>query len=126
MSCNHQNLKKVTRSKAKELKKSGMMVTCDEGTCICAKNNISCVIYECVNCGWLVYAICQPCYDLKRNRTIINQILGNYTEADLKRFVSESMSLDTLRKLKLQAEDVLDVTEENIAHEAAQNTVDLT
>ena len=119
-------MKRVLRSKAKEVEKHGLMITCDEGSCICAKNNINNVIYECVNCQWMVFAICQPCYDLKRNPTIQNKVLGNFTEADLKQLVTETMTLDTLRQLRSRAGDVLDVTDVCRERERVQNTVDLT
>ena len=119
-------MKRVLRSKARQAEKRGLMITCDEGSCICAKNNINSVIYECVNCGWMVFAICQPCYDLKRNPTIVNKVLGNYTVAELKGFVSPTMSLDTLMKLRGKAGVVLDVTEDCRERERVQNTLDLT
>ncbi len=126
MHCSHHHVRKVTRSKAQQLEKANIMITCDEGSCVCAKNNINSVIYECVECEWMLFAICQPCYDLRRNPTITNEVLGNYTEGDLKSLVTQSMSLNTLRQLRSKADDVLDVTEENRERELRENTVDLT
>ena len=71
-------IRRVSRREANEVRKRGMMITCDCNRFSCLQNNINHLFYCCSVCGHANYAICEQCYHIENEpRDIIADVLEN-------------------------------------------------